>query len=466
MRLMPRSAFWLQVLFIALAMLPLFVLFLLPPGILPARGALWFFLALGICLFLLWLVAGTAAPKGRTDAGATPWDEDQFPEPRFRMLHPEDQPAVIREVMDVHLATEDHGIQAYHGQLRFDSAVAYEQLKQALPSHVVPLLQSDPRHGSMILLLPRPVEEARLERPVRPWLHWLLFGLTVLTTTWAGAVQQGVNLLERPQDFALGLPYAAVLLAILGVHELGHYFAARYHGMNVTPPFFIPVPFALGTFGAFIQMRSPPEHRRALFDMAIAGPLAGLVVAVPALLIGLQYSEVIVGQISREQLAELPRYGTMSAGSSLSMALLAKLVLGAELEQSCQIVMSPVAFAGWLGLFITALNLVPVGQLDGGHVTRAMFGLRVGQTIGSIAMWSLLLLGLFVWSGLLTWALLVFFLAGRGTPALDDLTGISAGRRVLGYVALVILLLILVPVPPTLLNEIGINCPYVTAPLP
>ena len=112
------------------------------------------------------------------------------------------------------------------------------------------------------MLIPKPVEAATMERPVRPWLHWLLFGLTFLTTTFAGAAHQGINLLRDPGLFSVGMPYSVALLAILGCHELGHYFTARHHGMRVTPPFFIPVPFALGTFGAFIQMRSPAENRR------------------------------------------------------------------------------------------------------------------------------------------------------------------------------------------------------------
>jgi membrane-associated protease RseP (regulator of RpoE activity) len=454
-------------LFFLLMTLPLIVLFLLPGGgLVTGRNALWFFLAMLICFSLLQLVLGASPRARRLETAGLSREDEPVPEPHVRMFYPEQQPDVVREVMDVQLATEDNGVQAYQGPLRVDSEVAYRRLKESFSTGVVPLLQQDERHGSLILLLPQPVEKARLERPIRPWLHWLLFGLTVLTTTWAGAAQQGVNLLERPMDFTVGLPYALGLLAILGVHELGHYFAGRLHGMSVTPPFFIPVPFALGTFGAFIQLRTPPENRRSLFDMAIAGPLAGLVVAIPILLIGLQQSQVITGTLTAEQSAGLPRYGVMSAGSSISMALMAKLVFGAELQESCLIVMSPMAFAGWLGLFITALNLLPIGQLDGGHVTRAMFGLRIGRTISSIAMWSLLLLGLFVWPGLLMWALIVFFIAGRGTPPLEDVTPISPGRRLLGYTALIILLLILVPLPQALWSEVGIDCPYVKTPRP
>jgi membrane-associated protease RseP (regulator of RpoE activity) len=285
----------------------------------------------------------------------------------------------------------------------------------------------------------------------------LLFALTLGTTTWAGAAHQGVNLLREPGRFTVGLPYALGLLAILGVHELGHYFIARHHGIRVTLPYFIPVPFALGTFGAFIKMRSPAENRRALFDVAVAGPLAGLVIAIPALLIGLR-SSVIVGAAAEPAAGMM--HGGASVGSSVLLAFLAKLSLGPALLEGHVLQLSPLAFAGWLGLMVTALNLLPIGQLDGGHIARAMFGRRAGDTIGSVAMWTLLLLGLFVWPGLLTWAIIVFFIAGRGAPPLDDLTPLTPSRRWLGYAAFAILALILAPLPHTLWGAAGIHCPY------
>src|SRR5699024_2038212 len=153
---------------------------------------------------------------------------------------------------------------------------------------------------------------------------WLLFVLTIATTTWAGALHTGVNLLQQPERFVVGLPYSLGLLLILGAHELGHYFTARYHGIRVTPPYFIPVPFALGTFGAFIKVKSITPNRRALFAMAVAGPLAGLVFAIPALLIGLGLSK-----IAPDQTAETVHTG-VEVGSSIIMAILAKISLGAS----------------------------------------------------------------------------------------------------------------------------------------
>lgn len=390
-----------------------------------------------------------------------------------RVLPDEDQPEVVKEVMSVRFAAEEGGVRTFHGRLREPADTAYDKLKHAFAAQTVPLLQEDERHGAVIALLPRPVEEAALERPTRPWVHWLLFGLTVVTTTWAGAAQRGVNLLEEPARFAEGLPFALALLSILGVHELGHYVAARRHGIRVTPPYFIPLPFALGTFGAFVQMRSPTENRRALFDVAVAGPLAGLIVAIPLLLIGLADSGVAPGVVvggeatppgvvaPPERTTPPVVVGGASAGSSLLLALLAKLALPEALKYGCVLQLGPLAFAAWIGIFITGLNLLPIGQLDGGHAARALLGHRTGRTISSLAMWSLLLLGVFVWPGLLTWALIVFFVAGSPTPPLNDLTPLTPGRRWLGYLTFVILLLIVVPLPHSLWPAAGIHCPYV-----
>lgn len=460
MRRATRSEFWFQLLLVLALLLPLVIMFLLPGGSL-VSGGLWFWLVLLVSLWMIW-----------TLFGGTPTAE-KVVEPEPRMLPPDEQPQAVREVMNVRLATEDAGVRTFHGPLCEAPATAFEKLKQAFSGEMVPLLQEDERHGAVIALLPKPVEEARLERPVWPWVNLLLFGLTVVTTTWAGAAHQGVDLLQEPWRFVIGLPYALGLLAILGVHELGHYFAARYHGIRVTPPYFIPVPFALGTFGAFIQMRSPTENRRALFDVAVAGPLAGLVFAVPLLLFGLESSTVSQGKLvggrvtapdepaAAEETTPPAVMGGTSVGSSLLLALLAKLALPEALRYGCVLQLSPLAFAGWLGIFITGLNLLPIGQLDGGHTARALFGYRTGNTIGSVAMWSLLLLGVFVWPGLLMWALIVFFIAGGSTPPLNDLTPLTSGRQWLGYVTFAILLLILVPLPHSLWPAAGIHCPYV-----
>jgi len=436
----------LQLLFIASLLLP-WLIFLLMPGH-TFISLFFFWLAITLCLFSIWTIA---AAQSRREAVET---ADLGP----RMLFEVEQPDVVREVMDVRIAVEERGVQMFRGPLRESAGAAYEKLRRVLSDRILPLVQKDEQLGAKIILMPKPADAARPSAPVRPWLHWLLFGLTVITTTWAGAAHQGIDLTQEPERFTAGLPYAIGLLLILGVHELGHFYMARRHHMDVTPPYFVPVPFGLGTFGAFIQMRSPSEDRRALFDVAVAGPLAGLVVAVPALLIGLRSSAIAPGLSGGMSHGFL--HGA-TVGSSLLFTLLAKLSLGDAAHYGAVVRFSPLAFAGWLGLLITALNLLPIGQLDGGHITRAMFGSRVGQTISSMAMWSLILLALFVWPGLMMWAIIVFLIAGRGAPPLNDLTPLDPGRQILGYLTLIILALILAPIPHSLWHEVANEaCPY------
>jgi membrane-associated protease RseP (regulator of RpoE activity) len=420
---------WLR-LFLTGLVLATLVAVVLGPRLGAASGIFWLGLFLLIGGWVAWALLGRSRM-----ANAPPHVSEVHP------LQEADEPAVIHELMDVQTASWQSGVMVFRGRLLESADAAYRKLKEAVEPHMVALLQPDERWGASIYLMPKPVEQEVLERPSRIWVNWLLFGLSFLTTTFAGADYAGVNLLQEPGRFAVGLPYAIGLLAILGVHELGHFFAARRHGMNVTPPYFIPVPFALGTFGAFIRMRSPPEDRPSLFDVAVAGPLAGLVIAIPALLIGLHSSSV-------ENLGMHPPPGALDGATRLSIlfGLLGKLSFGHALSGNTTLHLSPLAFAGWLGLYITGLNLLPIGQLDGGHTARSMFGHKAGSLIGTVGMWAL-----FVWALLdpskMFWAIIVFFLAGRATPPLNDLTPISPGRQRVGWFTFLILALILIPMP-------------------
>ena len=345
----------------------------------------------------------------------------------------------------------------FEGRLRGTADEILQKIREAFAGEPVsPLLLEGEENQTRVVLVPggRAKSEAE-ERPNWP-LHWFLFFAALATTTWAGALHAGVNLLQQPERFAVGLPYSIALMLILGAHELGHYYAAKVHGVRVTPPYFIPVPFALGTFGAFIKIKSLTPDRRALFDVAVAGPLTGLVFAIPALLIGLRYSQVIPGHMQ----TFMGSTG-VNVNSSVLLACLAKLSLGASVLDGDHLLLHPLAFAGWLGLIVTALNLLPIGQLDGGHMSHAIFGSRHARAISMAAMVSLFLLALFVWQGLMFWAFIVFFIAGtRDAPAANDVTPVGLPRRALGYLTFALLLLIIVPIPHALFEAIGLHCPY------
>lgn len=343
------------------------------------------------------------------------------------------------------------------GPLLMTPDAAYEELRDRFGgSTLTPLLQEAEAGRSAVMFIPTDALPAPVQRRGRPWLNLALLLATLATTTWAGAAHRGVDLLAEPGRFAEGLPYALALLLILGAHELGHYFTARRHGIAVSLPYFIPIPFALGTFGAFIQMKSLAADRRQMFDVAVAGPLAGLVIAIPALLLGLQYSEVVTGPSAPGMMM-----GGADVGSSVLFAFLAKAALGEAVLEGHRLVLHPVAFAGWLGLLVTALNLVPVGQLDGGHLVHALLGHRTARVVGVASLGALVVLGLFVWSGLLFWALLIYFIAGTSdVPPLNDVSRVGRGRVALGAAAFALLLLILLPVPHALYEAFGIHSPY------
>lgn len=357
--------------------------------------------------------------------------------------------AVTAPVVDVRRAFVEAGVPIVEGRLRQEPSQALARLEILLaPSRLTPLIEEAGDQTVRIIGLPMTVD-AQLRRRSSFAVNLVLFLATVVTTVWAGALHQGVNLLNEPSQVVVGIPYSAALLGILGVHEMGHYVAGRWHGVDVTLPYFIPVPMGLGTLGAFIQIKSLIRSRRAVFDIGIAGPLAGLVVAIPALYFGLQDTPAVSGDSTMG----------LQAGSSLLLALIYQLANGGDLGGAV-IRLSPVAYAGWIGLFITALNLMPVGQLDGGHIAYGLFGRRRARQIGIAAFVAMLALGLFVWPGLLTWALLIALIAGFShMPALDDVTPPDGKRFVLGAVAFAVLVLTLLPVPAAA-RGMMLDCPY------
>jgi membrane-associated protease RseP (regulator of RpoE activity) len=428
-----------------------FLLFLLPTMWLVGaaegvggRPTLVFWLLLILPLLILPWLLSCCEPEETTNghkAAARKVQHDSAIGDRFASL--------VAPQIDVQRSYVEQGMPVAEGMLRAGSTHAFRELEKRLaPWHVTPLLESLGGKAVRVLGLPAVVEE-RLRGGSSPGINILLFLATLATTVFAGAMHRGVNLLQDPARFAVGLPYAVALLAILGVHEMGHYVVARWHGVRVTLPYFIPVAMGLGTFGAFIQIKSLIKSRRAVFDVGIAGPLAGLLVALPALYFGLQYTQVVPTNAA----------AGMQTGSSLLLALMYQLVHGGDLG-TATVRLSPVAHAGWIGLFVTALNLMPVGQLDGGHIAYGLFGRRYARAIGIGSVLVMIGLGLSVWPGVLTWALLITLLAGFShMPALDDVTPPDGRRFALAALALVVLLLIIVPVPGAL-QEITLDSPY------
>lgn len=269
-------------------------------------------------------------------------------------------------------------------------------------------------------------------------LSALLFTATVLTTTLAGSWLAGADPFSEPLGIFKGAPFAAALLAILGAHEMAHYLTARRYGVRATWPFFIPAPIPpVGTFGALIRIKSVIPDRRALIEIGSAGPLAGFLVALPMAIGGLLASHV-----------EVPEPGGEGAGiylgTSLIFRLLEEVVLG-RLPENAALILNPVAFAAWFGFFVTAMNLLPIGQLDGGHVLYALFGGR-RKSLGRLFLLLLIPLGFF-WPGWLFWGGLMCVIGFRHPPVLREDIPLGARQKVIGLLAAVVLTLTFLPAP-------------------
>jgi len=293
----------------------------------------------------------------------------------------------------------------------------------------------------------------------RVWLHLLLFALTIVTTTIVGADQyagflddfrRSTSLPMTPASLLIrGFWYSGTILAILGCHELGHYFACRYYDVDASLPFFIPVPILLtGTMGAFIRIREPIPQKRMLFDIGIAGPIAGFVVAVPALFIGLSLSHVVRLPADATNLLEL--------GEPLLFKFASWVLWGVQ-PDGYSLNMHPMAFAAWFGLLATALNLFPIGQLDGGHISYAVLGPRstyvTFATVAVVAGLAYFASSWIVWT-VLTIAMLVVF-GPRHPRVFDEDVPLDRRRRLLALIALAMFIVCFTPAPIRPMELIG-----------
>lgn len=373
--------------------------------------------------------------------------------------------AQVMAVADTEYGGADNAyVVRFRGQLTRDSMEAYAQVaEQFRPLGYTPLFRKEGGHH-LVLAVAGVISPA----PSPAWVNGLMLGLTVLSMLFAGGAYGYTGPVpESLGDWIRimlgGWPFLVGLMGILGAHELGHYFAARRHKVAVTLPYFIPFPWSpFGTMGAFIQLKAPPTNRRVLLDIGVAGPLAGFVVAVPVLLIGLWTSPVHVvppGQVSGFE------------GNSVLYLAFKYLVFGQMLPAPADtgglaywlfmlrfwftgqfsaaggtdVYLNQVAWAGWAGLLVTGLNLIPAGQLDGGHALYVLIGRRARQVIPFILA---VLIGLgFFWNGWWLWAALIFFLGRTHAEPLDQITELDPVRRLVALGALVLFLLVITPIP-------------------
>lgn len=381
---------------------------------------------------------------------------------------------LVKDVFDFDQYTlggsQDTYLIQYLGLLTRPSEEAYEYLQEALlPHQLTPVFRFYEDKHQIILKKGLVSSE-----PVQKRTNIILFIITFISILFAGLL----NSYTGPQttDLAIiwthlkgtlgqSIAFAISMLGILTAHEFGHYFAAQYHKTKVTLPYFIPFPLSpFGTMGAFIRMLEPPKNKKILLDIGLAGPLAGLIIAIPVLLIGLSLSPV-------ETLpANLPE-GFLFEGNSILYLVLKYLVHGAWLPQpssffgaspiihwvryfftglplpagGLDVMIHPVAWAGWAGLLITSLNLLPAGQLDGGHLIYALFGNKL-RWIRPTTLVILVILG-FMWSGWWLWAFLILLLGNRRAEPLDEITELDPRRKALARFGLVVFFLIFIPVP-------------------
>lgn len=365
---------------------------------------------------------------------------------------------------------EDRYLIRYRGTLLGDSLTLYDQLANSLrPYKLTPLFRKQVGKDA-ILLVQSPSEL----KPSNGWINLALFIITLFSMIFGYSFFYGdlsllfgekITITALYDSLESGVIFAISMLAILLAHEFGHYFAARYHKTNVTLPYFIPLPLSpLGTMGAFIRLKEPPKNKRSLLDIGITGPLAGLIVAIPILILGLSLSEVQVIDVQ-------PGYSVIMEGNSMVYLLSKFVVFGQILPEpssyiglnpilywvryfftgqpfplgGLDVIIHPVAWAGWAGLLVTALNLIPAGQLDGGHIIFTLVG-KKARLLWPIILAALILLG-FVWYGWWIWAALIFLLGRVYAEPLDQITELDPNRRLLAMLGLAIFVLVFTPVP-------------------
>jgi membrane-associated protease RseP (regulator of RpoE activity) len=367
---------------------------------------------------------------------------------------------------------KDPYVVRYRGRLiNEDSEAAYDLLADLLkPYGITPMFRWDETRHAILLVPGRPTP-----KPSNPWVNFWFFIATLLSVGFTGAMYGLQGPLPNgfiPAAWAIfkaAAPFTVSMLAILGAHEFGHYLVGRHHGVQLTLPYFIPMPLLspFGTMGAVINMKEQPKNRKILLDIGLAGPFAGLIVAIPVLLIGLSLSS-----LNQLPAAASPTLSTQMEGNSILYLLMKYITFGQLLPAPASyqglspllywlryfftarpvpfggmdVSLNPVAWAGWGGLLVTALNLIPAGQLDGGHALYVLIGRKRAQKLLPFILVIMVAMG-FVSPNWWLWAALVFFFGRYYAEPLDEITPLDTRRKVLAGLAIILFILLFTPVP-------------------
>ncbi|MDD5529455.1 MAG: site-2 protease family protein [bacterium] len=351
---------------------------------------------------------------------------------------PDELSGILYDCINIQEISIEDDVTIIRGTIIGDKTFALDTISKRLtPYNLLPLFSQKDDFQTIIKLIPAPV--IKMEKR---WINLLLLILTFLSTIGAGILltigffKTLGQTYQTTQLIIYGVLFACSMLIILGTHELGHYFACKRRGISATLPYFIPAPFSLfGTLGAIIKIKSPIQDRNGLIEVGAAGPIAGFILTIPIAIIGLKLSKITLIGLGNQTFM----------GNSLLFSILTKL-FAPTIPFGYDVVLHPIAFAGWVGGFITALNLLPVGQLDGGHIIYALIGEK-----NKFVAWAIIgiisVLG-FYWQGWFFWVLFVLLVIKLRHPApLNNISQLDTKHKIVGIVALAIFVLTFVPVP-------------------